>query len=87
MAFGTGGDAHAEVYQTPEAPQTGKAHPDFPLYAHATGRWAKKIRGKLHYFGPWSDPQGALERWLAQKDDLLAGRTPRVEGDGLTPRL
>lgn len=63
-----------------------KPRPDFPLYAHASGQWAKRIRGDLHYFGKWSDPQAAWEKYAREKDDLYAGRTPSVNGDGLTLR-
>ena len=59
-----------------------KPRPDFPLFPHARGYWAKKVKGRLHYFGKVaSDPQGqaALDLWIAQKDDLLAGRKPRAK--------
>jgi integrase len=64
-----------------------KPRPDFPLFPHQSGRWAKKVLGKFAYFGKVADdPQGktAIELWLAQRDDLLAGRKPRVPGEFVT---
>ena len=74
--------------RTPEKPaivtrngRPGKPHKDYPLYPHGSGQWAKRVRGKVHYFG--TDPDAALAKWLKDKDDLLAGRKP-PRGDGLT---
>ena len=62
---------------------------DFPLFQHPRGYWAKKVKQQTRYFGKVADDptgQKALALWLDQKDDLLAGRTPRVHRDGLTVR-
>ena len=65
-----------------KAKKPAKPHKAYPLYAHGSGQWAKKVRGRLHYFGVWSDPTAALKRWNDTKDDLLEGRPPRVrDGD------
>ncbi len=71
--------ANSSRQEKPEKP-----YPQFPLFPHATGRWAKKIRGKLHYFGKWADSEAALAKFLDQKDELFAGRTPRANSSGLT---
>ncbi len=53
-----------------------KPRRDFPLFPHSNRQWAKKVRGKLHYFGKWEDPDAAERRWDAEKHHLLNGELP-----------
>lgn len=65
-----------------------KPRPDFPLFPHASGRWAKKVKGKLVYFGSTAtDPRGdaALTIWNDEKDDIYAtGRRAAPKTDAPT---
>jgi RNA polymerase sigma factor (sigma-70 family) len=60
-----------------------KPSPDFPLTAHDSGRWCKKLWGKTYYFGKWSDPEGAVRQFEAkvaelQKANLVAASDESV---------
>ncbi len=57
--------------------QATKIPKDFPLYARDNGQFAKRINGKLHYFGSVKDPDSALRKYNEQIEDLKAGRVPR----------
>jgi len=53
-----------------------KPRADFPLFAHQSGQWAKKVKGKLHYFGVWADPKAAEAKWERDKRACIAGSHP-----------
>lgn len=64
-----------------------KPYPTFPLTAHPNGQWCKKVRGKVHFFGIWAEPETALNRYLTLAVDLHSGRQPHnstVSAEGLT---
>lgn len=59
---------------------------NFPLFPHSNGQWAKKIRQKLYYFGPWSDPDAAEAKYLQDREYLQAGKKPPQVSDGCRVR-
>ncbi|MDB5304503.1 MAG: Phage integrase family protein [Phycisphaerales bacterium] len=50
----------------------------FPTTARPDGRFQKRIRGRLHYFGLHGDRKTALAEYERIKHDLYAGRLPRA---------
>jgi integrase len=59
-----------------------KPYPEFPLFAHQSGQWCRKIRGKLYYFGKWDNPTAALEKHNAEYAYLKEGITAPERFDG-----
>mgnify|MGYP002629436439 CR=1 FL=1 len=49
-----------------------------PLFQHQTGQWAKKIKGRMVYFG--ADYDTALATYVQERDEWEAGRNPRKHG-------
>jgi hypothetical protein len=91
MSQSTGSRASRKPLAKPNKP-----YAEFPLTPHASGKWMKKIRGTIYYFGAWATRvdgklvrvkddgwENALAEYKRVADDLHAGRTPRVSGDGL----
>ena len=58
------------VMADPRRKKPAKPRASFPLTAHPNGQWCKKIRGKVHFFGVWSDPDAALAAYLRVAADL-----------------
>lgn len=67
----------------PQLPE--KPSPDFPLFPHRNGQWAKCVgprnQRKMLYFGPWADPEGALRRYqefLVENGKPVTPKKPRT---------
>lgn len=79
------------------ADRPSKPYEEFPLVAHPSGHWCKKIRGKLRYCGRWGRIvdgkmqrikddgwEAALAKYKRNSEAWYAGRTPRDTDGGLT---
>lgn len=52
---------------------------DTPLFAHQCGHWARKIKGRLIYFGRWDQgvtPEEAYDLFKEERDKWYAWRDP-----------
>lgn len=52
-------------------PKPRKPYTSFPLTPHNNGQWCKQIRGKVHFFGAWADPEAALPHYLRVAEDSM----------------
>ncbi len=65
-----------------EKKRPNKPYPEYPLYAHPSGKWAKVINYKTHYFGTWQQPEAALAEYLEALPYIKSGLTPPRGGGG-----
>jgi integrase len=88
-------ETHSTTPAVPNKPKKpAKPYAEYPLTVHPAGYWCKKIRGRLHYFGPRFNPanvaaamaaaDAALADYNRQADALHAGREPRPDMEALT---
>lgn len=66
---------------TPTMVKPAKPYEDYPLTAHAGGKWCKKICRKIHYPGPWDDPEGAFDLYQRYVEDPHLGRITTIPKD------
>ena len=64
-----------------------KPYPGFPLFPHATGRWAKKILHKFHCFGKIADdPKGEQAPEQLNREAVSLGEPNSTEPGGRISR-
>lgn len=56
----------------------------FRLYPHAVGQWAKTINYNTCYFGPWADPDAALEKYNREVANIRAGKPRNTDTPAAT---
>jgi hypothetical protein len=85
----TGSRSSRKALTKPKKPDA-----EYPLTLRPSGKWQKRIRGKICYFGAWARRvdgklqrmeegwEEAREEYKKVADDLHAGRTPRASTEG-----